>query len=133
MGDVVFMAWIIDWGTLLLAQAQTPPAAGAGDSAAPPFIVQMFPFIAIFIVFYFFLLRPQSQEQKKRDQLLNSLKKNDRVVTIGGILGTVANISQDGKEITLKVDENTNAKIRVLRSGIQAKVSGEDASTEASS
>ena len=51
------------------------------------------------------------------DDLLKSLKKNDRVVTIGGIIGTVANVTPDGKEVTLKVDDNT--RLKMLRSSIQ--------------
>ncbi len=66
---------------------------------------------------------PQRREQKKRDQMLSTMKKNDRVLTAGGIIGMVANISADGKEITLKVDDNT--RIKFLRSSI-TQVLGEE-------
>ncbi|MCH7989069.1 MAG: preprotein translocase subunit YajC [Planctomycetes bacterium] len=75
------------------------------------------PFVAIAVLWYFLLLRPQRRERKKRDASLKELKKNDRVVTIGGIVGTIANISQDSREVTLKIDDN--ARITVLRNSIQ--------------
>jgi preprotein translocase subunit YajC len=81
------------------------------------------PLIGILILAYFLLLRPQRREQATRDAMLAALKKNDRVQTIGGILGTVANISADGKEVTVKVDDN--ARIKFIRSSIQRVLSAE--------
>ncbi|HLJ10031.1 MAG TPA: preprotein translocase subunit YajC [Planctomycetaceae bacterium] len=81
------------------------------------------PFILIAIIFYFLMLRPQRKEQAKRESMLSAMKKNDKVVTIGGIIGSVANISADGQEVTLKVDDNT--RIKFLRSSIQRIVSTE--------
>ena len=66
----------------------------------------MFPLIfMLLIVFYLMVLRPQKKEQKKRLELLNNLKKNDRVVTIGGIYGVVMNAKREADEVILKVDE----------------------------
>ncbi len=81
------------------------------------------PLILIGIVFYFLLLRPQRKEQASREAMLAALKKNDKVQTIGGIMGSVANISPDGQEVTLKVDDNT--RIRFVRSAIQRVHSSE--------
>lgn len=75
------------------------------------------PLIAMIPIWYLLLIRPQQQERAKRHELLNSLKKNDRVVTNSGMIGTVANISQDGKEITLKFGDTT--RIPFLRSAIE--------------
>ena len=72
----------------------------------------MMPMVLIGAFFYFIVLRPQASEKKKHQNVLDALKKNDRVVTTGGIIGSVANISNDGKEITLKVDDNTRIKFR---------------------
>lgn len=130
------MSWQFDLVSGILAQA----APAAGEAAAAPegkavvegplaAFLNMLPFIAIPALFYFLLMRPQSQEQKKKDELLNSLKKDDRVVTIGGIIGTVANVSANGKEVILKMEDN--AKIRILRSAIQAKLTTDDSETEA--
>jgi len=109
----------------------------AGDDKAPaaPFgdFMGILPLMAILaVLFYLMLIRPQRREQATRDAMLAALKKNDKVQTIGGILGTVANISSDGKEVTLKVDDNT--RIKFLRSSIQRVVaSGEDADKPADS
>lgn len=95
------------FGVLLAADA---PNIGLLDMA--PF------FLIVGVLFYMMIIRPQRREKKRRESLLQSLKKNDRVVTIGGIIGVVTNVSPEGKEVTLKVDEATNAKLRVLRSSI---------------
>ncbi|MBS0266960.1 MAG: preprotein translocase subunit YajC [Planctomycetes bacterium] len=93
-------------------------AEGDAKQAAPDGGLFAFaPFILIGIVFYFLLWRPQRREQAKRDEMLSKLQKNDRVVTIGGIIGVVSNISPDEKEVTLKVDDNTRMKF--IRSSIQ--------------
>ena len=67
--------------------------------------------------FYFLLIRPQKREREKQDQTLKALKKNDRVVTIGGIIGTIANIEPDSKVVTLRVNDST--RMDFLRSAIQ--------------
>ncbi len=100
---------------LLLAQAAAetapaaPPNAGAGGATIHPLVMAAI----IFGVFYFLWFRPQSQERKKRQELLAKIKKNDRVYTSGGIYGTVMSVKDD--EVTLRVDEDTNTRIRVMR------------------
>ena len=108
---------VLTLGTLL-AQQQAPPGGGFGAF--------LLPLVAIMFLWYFLILRPQRREQIKREEMLNALKKNDKVVTVGGIIGTVANFSSDGKEVTLKVDDNV--RIRFLRSSIQAVLSDEQQS-----
>jgi len=97
----------------------------ADDKAAPAQdgLIMFAPLIAIGIVFYLLLLRPQRKEQATRDAMLSALKKDDKVVTIGGIIGSVANISPNGQEVTLKVDDNT--RIKFIRTSIQRVVSAE--------
>lgn len=130
------MYWLSVITMTLLAQAAPEggeAAAGNQPAVTGPAntLLQFFPLIAIGILFYFFLLRPQSQEAKKRESLLSALKKDDRVVTIGGVIGTISNISANGKEITLKMDDN--GKVRFLRSAIQGKYSTEEPEGEAKS
>jgi preprotein translocase subunit YajC len=85
----------------------------AGDLANPPDIwTVMIPYLVVISLLYFFMSSPKRREQSRRDLSLKNLKKNDRVVTIGGLFGSVVNISTDGKEVTLKVDENTRIKFR---------------------
>jgi preprotein translocase subunit YajC len=81
--------------------------------------MSMFPLIfMLLIVFYLMVLRPQKNEQKKRLELLNNLKKNDRVVTIGGIYGVVMNAKREADEVVIKVDESNDTKIRVTYNAI---------------
>jgi preprotein translocase subunit YajC len=91
----------------------------------------LFPLVLIFIVFYFLMIRPQRQEQARRQAMLEAVKKNDRVVTIGGIYGVVTNVQRDSDEITIKVDESNNTKLRMTFSSI-ARVLGDDSSAEGS-
>lgn len=77
-------------------------------------MLSLVPFVLIFIVFYFLLILPQQKRQKKLKAMLEALKKGDKVVTSGGIWGTVTNL---GKEtVTLQISDNT--KIKVQRESI---------------
>jgi preprotein translocase subunit YajC len=74
-------------------------------------------FIAlIFVVLYFIMFRGPQKKQQQQQQMIKSLRKNDRVQTVGGILGTVLEVTDN--EITLKVDESNNTKIKVLPSAV---------------
>lgn len=111
----------------LLAQEEAKKEVGPSDM-----LLQFAPMIAIGLLFYLFLIKPQRKEQVQREAMLSALKKNDKVVTIGGMIGSVANISADGQEVTLKVDDNT--RVRMIRSSIQRVMSADaepDKSNEA--
>lgn len=112
------------WFEMLPLLAQDKPAAGP-DQGSP--LAMFMPLILIGVFFYFIILRPQSKERRKHQNILDNLKKNDRVVTVGGIVGSVANISSDGKEITLRVDDNT--RIKFMRTYISSVITD---STDAS-
>jgi|SRR5579884_1964324 len=91
--------------------------SGSGGSALLSFV----PFILIFVIFYFLLILPQQKRQKKLKEMLDTLKKGDKVITSGGIWGTVTNL---GKEtVTLQISDNT--KIKVQREHI-ARVRNEE-------
>lgn len=75
---------------------------------------QLVPFLLIFVVFYFLLIRPQQKRQRERMGMLNALQRDDRVVTIGGINGKIVSI--DDETVTLLVSETT--KIVFERSAI---------------
>jgi preprotein translocase subunit YajC len=87
------------------------------------FLWVILPPLAIILVLYTVMDSPQRRERSKREAMMKNLKKDDRVVTIGGILGSVANISQDGKEVTLKVDDGT--RIRFRRTAVAEVLSGD--------
>jgi preprotein translocase subunit YajC len=90
---------------------QAPQAQG---TAQPSPLVSMMPIILIFIVFYFLLIRPQQKKQQEHLDMVKKLKKNDEVVTNGGIHGTIVNVKDNS--VVLRVDDN--CKIEVQRSSI---------------
>lgn len=82
-------------------------------------IVNLVPLIFIFVVFYFMLIRPQQKKQKAHQALIRNLKKNDEVVTAGGVHGTIVNVKE--KTFVVRVDDN--AKIEVDKNSISYTVS----------
>ena len=82
------------------------------------------PFILILVIMYFLMIRPQAKRQKEKQKMLDALKKGDRVVTIGGIHGTVSGLKgKDKKIVNLKVSNNTNISLnRSAISGLVNKV-----------
>ncbi len=67
------------------------------------------PFVFMGLIFYFLLYRPQKKEQQKRSELLNSLKKGDHIITIGGIYGTITALTE--KTVTIKIAEKVDIEI----------------------
>jgi preprotein translocase subunit YajC len=93
----------------------------AGGSGA--FLVQILPIAAIFAVFYFIVIAPANKQRKKTQEMLSALKKGDRVVTQGGIYGTVQGVEPD--VVYLKIAENV--KVKMARSAITSLVASETA------
>ena len=85
---------------------------GQGGSAWSMWIM----LLLIFVVMYFFMIRPQRKQQKELEQFRSSLGKGDKVVTVGGIYGTVVEIKENEKTVLIKVDDNT--KLRVDRNSL---------------
>ena len=77
-------------------------------------LVQLFPLILIFIIFYFLLIRPQKQKEKVHQKMLEGVNKNDEIVTLSGIHGTVVNVKD--KTVILRIDDNV--KIEIEKSSI---------------
>jgi preprotein translocase subunit YajC len=94
--------------------SMTAWAQGAGGAAPPAgsggMIASFLPFVLIFIVFYFLLILPQQRKQKKHRAMLEGLKKGDRVLTTGGVMGTVAALNKD--VVTVQVSDNVRIKVR---------------------
>ncbi len=83
---------------------------------------QQFIFIGLmFVMMYLLLFRGPRKKQQQHKQMMQALAKSDRIQTIGGIIGTVVDIRDD--EITLKIDESNNTKIKILRSAISRNMS----------
>ena len=84
----------------------------------------------ILLAFYLILIRPQQRKEQEQKGLLSGLKKDDRVVTIGGIYGVVTNVRRDVDRITLKVDESNNTKIDVTVGAIARIITAVEPSGE---
>lgn len=83
-----------------------PQAQGAGQFAS------LFPLVLVFAIFYFLLIRPQKKQEQERKKMIDSVTKNDEIVTTGGIHGTVVGTKE--KTLILRIDDNV--KIEIERS-----------------
>ena len=99
---------------ILFAEGAAPP----GDGGNMLFFFVMLP--AIVFVIWIFMMNPQKKQEEQRRKMLDSLEKNDRVMTVGGLIGTVHNIDKEQSEIVLKVDDANNTKIRFHLTAINA-------------
>jgi preprotein translocase subunit YajC len=100
----------------------TAYAQGAGllDQSA---LIQFLPLVLIFVVFYFLLIRPQQKKQKDQRAMLDALRRGDRVVTGGGILGTVSKVTSPEE---VEVDIASGVRVKVLRSTITSVLAKPD-------
>ena len=86
---------------------------GQGLPPVVHFFILMF---LIFMVMYLLVMRPQRKKERQRKEMLSQIKKNDKVMTIGGIHGTVISVRPD--EVVLKIDDNANVRVHFSRSSI---------------
>ncbi len=109
------------------ATTTAPDYPSGAPQGAPPRSpspwTTLLPFVLIMVVMYVLMFRGPRKQQQQHKQMVQSLKKNDRVRTIGGILGTIVDVR--GEEVVLKVDEQNNTKIRVSTSAIGKNLSEE--------
>ena len=113
---------------MLLAQQILAQQEGAQEEIAANPLPVWVPLGLALLFAYLILILPEQRKRKKQDSFLANLKTHDRVVTIGGILGTVANIAPGSDKITLTIDEKTNTRIRILRSSV-ARLQDDDTET----
>ncbi len=99
---------------LILLMGGSPEGAGGGG------MFTLLWFGLIFVVMYLLLIRPQRKKQKEHDRLLNELKKGDRVVTSGGMFGTIFAINDEKGTIIIRINEQT--KLEFLKSSIAGRV-----------
>jgi preprotein translocase subunit YajC len=95
---------------IIYASAQSGAAGGSGG------MLSILPFILIMLILYFLMIRPQSKRQKEKRLMIEAIKKGDRIVTIGGIHGTVVGLKNQGKIVVIKVDKNTS--LTIIKSSI---------------
>ena len=87
-----------------LYAASQPGQGGGGITAFLPFILIMF-------IIYFLMIRPQTKRQKEKNTMRGDLKKGDKIITMGGIYGTVQGFKEKGRQAIIKIDNNTNITI----------------------
>ncbi len=84
---------------------------------------QFIPLILIFVIFYFFLIRPQQKRVKEHKEMVLGLKRGDEVITSGGIIGTVEKVMEDDR---IEVMLNDNVKVQIIKSTITSLLKKED-------
>ena len=137
------MDYLLSFCYLFLAQTQATTAAGgqavpgAVKEPAKGFFSEMqymLPaMLAIMVLYFLLMVRPQQKEQSKVSEKLSSLKKNDRVVTAGGILGTVVSSRAESEYTTIKIDESSNTKMQIRTTSIVRVLTDEDQKSGAAS
>ncbi len=100
-----------------IAYAQTPGAGGAGGFS------MLVPLLLMFAVFYFLLIRPQQKKQRSHQDMLRSLKIGDRVITSGGLIGTIV----EGGDKAVKLEVADRVRVEIGRSFITGKLASKDA------
>lgn len=105
----------------LLAQAKQ---AAPAQEPSSNLIGVLLPLIPIFVLYYFLFIRPQQAQEKKRRSQLEGLRKNDRVVTIGGVYGTVVSVDLESDRVMLRVDDDKGVKIAVTKASV-ARILGD--------
>lgn len=121
--------------TYAIVAAEQPAPAPEGDqeNGQPGSPWTMFILLGgMFLVFYLLLIRPQQKKQKeaerRKQEMIEKLKRNDQVMTIGGIKGVVVSVGE--AEITLRIDDKTDARMRVSRDAISKVVTEDEETTE---
>ncbi len=99
---------------LPLLFAENAPAQDAAPNAFAPFVY----LLPIMVLFYFLMIRPKQIEDRKRQEMINALKKNDKVMTTAGIYGTVVALDADHDRVVLRVDDDRGVKLTFSRSSV---------------
>ena len=99
-----------------LPQMLTPPQGSEGGAGSLG--ISLFMFVGIILIMYFLMIRPQRKKQKETEKMLSALKKNDKIVTIGGIHGTIQSVNE--QSVIVKIDDNV--KMKFNRSAIHSVV-----------
>lgn len=98
-------------------------AQGSGTAGGADVIFSLLPFVLIFVIMYFLIIRPQRTQMKKREEMLAAVRRNDTVILGGGIIGKVTKVVDDNE---LEVEIATGTKVRVMRAMLaDVRVKGE--------
>jgi preprotein translocase subunit YajC len=86
-------------------------SGGAAASGAPDLIFQFLPFVLIFVIMYFLIIRPQRNKQKAVQEMIANIRRGDTIVTTGGLIGKVAKVDEG----EIQVDLAENVRVRLVR------------------
>ena len=110
---------------MFISPAYAQSAAGGADSL----MTSILPLVLIMVVFYFLLIRPQQKKQKQHREMLGNLRRGDRIVTNGGIIGTITKVIDEG-EVSVEIAEGVRVRVmRAMIANVHAK--GEPAAAKA--
>ncbi len=99
------------------AFAQGSPFGGGGD-----IILQLVPFVLIFVIMWFLIIRPQQKRVKDHQELIKNVRRGDTVVTSGGIIGRVTKVTEDAADIEVEIAEGVRVKVaRAMISDVRTK------------
>ena len=102
-------------------------AANSKPPAGPlELLITYFPMVLIVVAAWFLLYRPEKERMRKQRELLNNVKKNDRVITASGIIGIVSSVDREQDRVVLKVDESSNAKITFTLASVNRVLADSD-------
>lgn len=108
---------LLHWIAPILAQDPPAAAPAAGGGQPPPGIASLLaPMAVVAAIFYLLVFRPEAKKRKQRQAMIDAVKKGDRVVTTGGMIGQVWRA--DGTEVVLRIDKDKDIKVRFARNSI---------------
>lgn len=114
------------WTPFGISPAYAQDAAGGAG-----IVMQLLPLVLIFVVFYFLLIRPQQKKMKEHREMLAQLKRNDRIVTAGGIVATITKVKEGSDEIEAEIAPNV--RVTLVRGTITSLIRPQAANDEKSS
>ncbi|HCX72515.1 MAG TPA: preprotein translocase subunit YajC [Candidatus Cloacimonas sp.] len=112
-----------------LTLLQAGGEAGAQTQQAvqqPSAFASFLPFILMFVILYFLIIRPQRKRQKEHQNMLDNIQINDKIITNGGIIGKVVNIKNDKNTFMVRVDDTTNTKIELQKNAVAGILKNEE-------
>lgn len=103
---------------MLISPAFAASATSTAEAASGPgsFFISLMPLFLVIIIFYFFLVRPQQRRMAEYQKLVSGLRRGDRVVTSGGIIGTIHKVETNNPDVTVEIAEGV--RVRVQRNAI---------------
>lgn len=130
------MSWL--YGLLIYAQTEAPlpapgpvpgdgapgtggPGGAAGPCGGPQAMMQLVMIAAIFVIFYFILIRPQQKRARQHQDMLKAIQKGDSVYTQGGMYGKVVNLTDNTVTLEIARVDNKEVRVRILRSAVAGK------------